>query len=144
MERTICLARINATLCNSHGGFEESAPPSLPLLANSHMHLLEACLEWMDRDNDRAWSELAEEIVELALRRFHDPAAASFASSSAATGRWCRARLRMLSSQAINMSGHGCCCAGRSASTTRARTSSHFISSITRTTTAWIEHAGLP
>ena len=68
------LARINATLPNSHGGFEECAPPSLPLLANSHMHLLEACLEWMDRDNDRAWSELAEEIVELALRRFHDPA----------------------------------------------------------------------
>ena len=68
------LARINATLRNPHGGFEESAPPSLPLLANSHMHFLEACLEWMDQDNDRAWSELAEEIVELALRRFHDPA----------------------------------------------------------------------
>jgi mannose/cellobiose epimerase-like protein (N-acyl-D-glucosamine 2-epimerase family) len=68
------LARIHATLRNPHGGFEESAPPSLPLLANSHMHLLEACLEWMDLDNDRAWSELAEEIVELALRRFHDPA----------------------------------------------------------------------
>jgi mannose-6-phosphate isomerase len=67
------LARINATLRNPHGGFEESVPPDLPLLANSHMHLLEACLEWMDRDNDRAWSELAEEIVELALRRFHDP-----------------------------------------------------------------------
>jgi mannose-6-phosphate isomerase len=68
------LARIHATLRNPHGGFEESAPPSLPLLANSHMHLLEACLAWMDQDNDRAWSELAEEIVELALRRFHDPA----------------------------------------------------------------------
>jgi mannose/cellobiose epimerase-like protein (N-acyl-D-glucosamine 2-epimerase family) len=68
------LGRINATLRNPHGGFEESAPPSLPLLANSHMHLLEACLEWMDQDNDRTWSELAEEIVELALRRFHDPA----------------------------------------------------------------------
>jgi mannose/cellobiose epimerase-like protein (N-acyl-D-glucosamine 2-epimerase family) len=66
------LARINATLRNSNGGFEESAPPSLPLLSNSHMHLFEACLEWMDRDSDRAWSELAEEIVELALRRFHD------------------------------------------------------------------------
>lgn len=68
------LARIGATLRNPHCGFEESAPRSLPLLANSHMHLLEACLEWMDRDDDRAWSELAEEIVELALRRFHDPA----------------------------------------------------------------------
>jgi len=67
------LARIHATLRNPHGGFEESAPPSLPLLANSHMHLLEACLEWMDHDTDRMWSEVAEEIVELALRRFHDP-----------------------------------------------------------------------
>ena len=67
------LARSHATLRNPHGGFEESAPPSLPLLANSHMHLLEACLEWMEQDNDRMWSELAEEIVELALRRFHDP-----------------------------------------------------------------------
>jgi mannose/cellobiose epimerase-like protein (N-acyl-D-glucosamine 2-epimerase family) len=36
--------------------------------------LLEACLEWIDQDDDRAWSEVAEEIVELALRRFHDPA----------------------------------------------------------------------
>ena len=68
------LARIEATLRNPHGGFDESAPRTLPLLANSHMHLLEACLEWMDRDDDRRWSELAEEIVELALRRFHDPA----------------------------------------------------------------------
>ena len=34
------LARIDATLRNPSGGFEESAPRSLPLLANSHMHLL--------------------------------------------------------------------------------------------------------
>ncbi len=68
------LARIEATLRNPNGGFEESAPRSLPLLSNSHMHLLEACLEWVDLDDDRRWSELAEEIVELALRRFHDSA----------------------------------------------------------------------
>ena len=68
------LARLGSTLRNPSGGFEESAPPSVPLLANSHMHLLEACLEWMDQDEDRTWSELAEEIVELALQRFQDPA----------------------------------------------------------------------
>jgi mannose-6-phosphate isomerase len=68
------LARLGSTLRNPSGGFEESAPPSLPLLANSHMHLLEACLEWMDQDEDRTWSELAEEIVELALQRFQDAA----------------------------------------------------------------------
>jgi mannose/cellobiose epimerase-like protein (N-acyl-D-glucosamine 2-epimerase family) len=67
-------ARLGSTLQNPNGGFEESSPQSLPLLANSHMHLLEACLEWIDQDDDRAWSEVAEEIVELALRRFHDPA----------------------------------------------------------------------
>jgi mannose/cellobiose epimerase-like protein (N-acyl-D-glucosamine 2-epimerase family) len=68
------LARIEATLRNPSGGFEESAPRSLPLLANSHMHLLEACLEWTELDQDGPWSDLAEEIVELALRRFHDEA----------------------------------------------------------------------
>jgi mannose/cellobiose epimerase-like protein (N-acyl-D-glucosamine 2-epimerase family) len=67
------LARIEATLRNSNGGFEESAPRILPLLANSHMHLLEACLEWTDQDDGR-WSDVAAEIIELALRRFYDPA----------------------------------------------------------------------
>jgi mannose/cellobiose epimerase-like protein (N-acyl-D-glucosamine 2-epimerase family) len=68
------LERIVSTLRNPHGGFEESAPPSLPLLANSHMHLLEACMEWLEQDAARMWAELAEQIVELALRRFQDPA----------------------------------------------------------------------
>ena len=66
------LARIEATLRNPRGGFEESSPRSLPLLANSHMHLLEACLEWADYDDER-WSRIAAEIVELALQRFRDP-----------------------------------------------------------------------
>jgi mannose/cellobiose epimerase-like protein (N-acyl-D-glucosamine 2-epimerase family) len=68
------LAKIAATLRNPNGGFEESAPRSLPLLSNSHMHLLEACLEWTNLDDDRRWSDVAAEIVELALRRFRDPA----------------------------------------------------------------------
>ena len=67
------LARIQATLRNANGGFDESVPRSLPLLANSHMHLLEACLEWTDQDNG-LWNEVAAEIVELALGRFRDPA----------------------------------------------------------------------
>lgn len=68
------LERLDATLRNPLGGYDESAPRSLPLLANSHMHLLEACLEWMDRDDDRRWSKLAAAIVELALQRFREPA----------------------------------------------------------------------
>ena len=67
------LARMQATLRNSNGGFEESAPRILPLLANSHMHLLEACLEWTHQD-DGPWGDVAAEIVELALLRFYDPA----------------------------------------------------------------------
>jgi mannose/cellobiose epimerase-like protein (N-acyl-D-glucosamine 2-epimerase family) len=67
------LARMQATLRNSNGGFEESAPRILPLLANSHMHLLEACLEWTDLD-EGPWGEVGAEIVELALLRFYDPA----------------------------------------------------------------------
>jgi mannose/cellobiose epimerase-like protein (N-acyl-D-glucosamine 2-epimerase family) len=67
-------SRLHDTLRNPLGGFKESACDSMPLSSNSHMHLLEACLEWMEQDEDREWSELAEEIVELALLRFHDPA----------------------------------------------------------------------
>jgi mannose/cellobiose epimerase-like protein (N-acyl-D-glucosamine 2-epimerase family) len=67
------LARLQATLRNSKGGFEESAPRILPLLSNSHMHLFEVCLEWMDQD-DGPWGDVAAEIVELALQRFYDPA----------------------------------------------------------------------
>jgi mannose/cellobiose epimerase-like protein (N-acyl-D-glucosamine 2-epimerase family) len=68
------LARLDATLRNAAGGYDESVPRSLPLLSNSHMHLFEACLEWVDRDADGRWHELAAHIVELALRRFQDPA----------------------------------------------------------------------
>jgi mannose-6-phosphate isomerase len=60
-------------LRNPNGGFEESAPRILPLLSNSHMHLLEVCLEWMDQDGG-PWGDIAAEIVELALQRFYDPA----------------------------------------------------------------------
>jgi mannose/cellobiose epimerase-like protein (N-acyl-D-glucosamine 2-epimerase family) len=67
------LARMQATLRNSNGGFEESAPRILPLLSNSHMHLFEVCLEWMDQD-DGPWRDVAAEIAELALHRFYDPA----------------------------------------------------------------------
>jgi mannose/cellobiose epimerase-like protein (N-acyl-D-glucosamine 2-epimerase family) len=68
------LTRLDSTLRNSAGGYDESAPRSLPLLANSHMHLFEACLDWLARDDDPRWRKLAAEIVELALQRFRDPA----------------------------------------------------------------------
>ena len=62
----------------THGGFEESRPPSLPLKSNPHMHLLEAALAWVDATEplparQGVWVRLAQELVELCLSRFLDP-----------------------------------------------------------------------
>jgi mannose-6-phosphate isomerase len=69
--------RLEAALKNPAGGFEESAPRSLPLKANPHMHLLEASLAWVELGSgpdQAAWNALADEIAQLALTRFIDPA----------------------------------------------------------------------
>jgi mannose/cellobiose epimerase-like protein (N-acyl-D-glucosamine 2-epimerase family) len=57
-------------------GFEESAPPSSPLKANPHMHLLEATLAWEAQAVADAaeWRALSDEIAELALHKLIDPA----------------------------------------------------------------------
>jgi mannose-6-phosphate isomerase len=60
-------------LKRSGPGFSSGVPDALPLLANPHMHLLEAALSWMPISDDPAWSELAAEIVALGLKRFIDP-----------------------------------------------------------------------
>jgi len=65
--------QLRVHLQNPAGGFEESNPRVLPLSSNSHMHLLEACLAWMDLDHDARWQAAANEIVELALLHFIDP-----------------------------------------------------------------------
>lgn len=57
---------------HSVGGFEEELPRSVPLKANPHMHMLEACLAWSDVSGDVAWADLADEIVDLCLARFID------------------------------------------------------------------------
>lgn len=54
-------------------GFEEASPPSIPLKANPHMHLLEACLAWSRTAPDEAWAGLGDEIAELCLSAFIDP-----------------------------------------------------------------------
>lgn len=58
---------------NPVAGFEESIPPSLPLKANPHMHMFEACLAWEEVGGDKTWSKLADEIAELCLTKFLDP-----------------------------------------------------------------------
>jgi mannose/cellobiose epimerase-like protein (N-acyl-D-glucosamine 2-epimerase family) len=57
---------------HSNGGFAESL--NRPYQANPHMHLLEAALAWRDVEPSAVWDALADEIVELCLTRFIDPA----------------------------------------------------------------------
>jgi mannose-6-phosphate isomerase len=66
-------AALYQQLKRSGPGFSSGVPDALPLLANPHMHLLEAALSWIAIDDDPAWSALAAEMVALALSRFIDP-----------------------------------------------------------------------
>ncbi|MDB6091803.1 MAG: mannose-6-phosphate isomerase [Gammaproteobacteria bacterium] len=53
-------------------GFSSGVPDALPLLANPHMHLLEAALSWTTVSDEPAWRALADEIGHLALERLID------------------------------------------------------------------------
>lgn len=53
-------------------GFEEALTRTLPLKANPHMHLFEACLAWEEAGGDARWSSLADEIADLCLTRMID------------------------------------------------------------------------
>lgn len=64
---------LRTLLAHQIAGFEESTPRILPLISNSHMHLLEASLAWSELDADPRWQKLAKELVELALTCFIDP-----------------------------------------------------------------------
>lgn len=57
---------------NPIAGFEESDPRSLPLKANPHMHMFEACLAWEEIGGDASWTALADEIAELCLSSLID------------------------------------------------------------------------
>ena len=54
------------------GGWREAG--ERPFQANAQMHLLEACLAWEDVEPSGPWRAMADEIVDLALTRFIDPA----------------------------------------------------------------------
>ena len=49
------------------GGFREPLPGKAPLMANPHMHLLEACQAWAPLDPDGPWAGLADQITSLCL-----------------------------------------------------------------------------
>lgn len=69
------LTSIRRQFSHVAGGFNNHTKKPFPLRSNPHMHLLEAALAWMAIDEDSAWEELADEIVELFQSRFLDPVA---------------------------------------------------------------------
>ena len=64
-------AAIKTAFAHSAGGFRESGARAFQ--ANPLMHLLEAALAWIEAGGGEAWSDLAGELVDLALTRFMDP-----------------------------------------------------------------------
>ncbi|MBW8880454.1 MAG: AGE family epimerase/isomerase [Asticcacaulis sp.] len=59
-------------------GFEEANPRTLPLKANPHMHMFEACLAWIDAkagdaQQDDTWRAIAQTIADLCVERFLHP-----------------------------------------------------------------------
>ena len=53
-------------------GFEESVPRTLPLKANPHMHMFEACLAWIEAGGDDEWRRIAAMIADLCIDKFLD------------------------------------------------------------------------
>ena len=68
-ELTAALQRL---LKRTGPGFDSGIPERLPLLANPHMHLLEAALAWGEISTASHWQQLAGELIELALASLID------------------------------------------------------------------------
>lgn len=57
------------------GGYTEIGDKGQVLhQSNPHMHLFEASLAWMELDRDPIWRRLADQLLQLCLDRFIDPA----------------------------------------------------------------------
>jgi mannose-6-phosphate isomerase len=65
---------IDRTLHRKGGGFYSHTTHAPPLQANPHMHLLESSLAWLQLTSSPAWAQMADEIGEIALAHFIDPA----------------------------------------------------------------------
>ena len=66
------LAAMHRLLKRTGPGYDSGLPERLPLLANPHMHLLEAALAWRELASAPVWAELVAEIEALALSRLID------------------------------------------------------------------------
>jgi mannose/cellobiose epimerase-like protein (N-acyl-D-glucosamine 2-epimerase family) len=67
------LAAVREQFGRTQGGFKETTSAISALLSNSHMHLFEAALAWIEHDPSGGWHELANDMVKLATTRFVDP-----------------------------------------------------------------------
>jgi mannose-1-phosphate guanylyltransferase/mannose-6-phosphate isomerase len=67
------LDRIRGAYAHPAGGFRE-AVEARAFQSNAHMHLFEAALSWTEVSGETRWTALADEIGELCLRSFIDPA----------------------------------------------------------------------
>jgi mannose/cellobiose epimerase-like protein (N-acyl-D-glucosamine 2-epimerase family) len=67
-------AAIDRHLRRPGGGFYSQTAPGPPLQSNPHMHLLESSLASFRVTGTPAWGEIADEIGEIALKHFIDPA----------------------------------------------------------------------
>jgi len=65
---------IEAKLAHPSSGFRENQDEAFQ--SNPHMHLFEAALAWLEADSaeHKRWRALADQIIELCLDRFIDPA----------------------------------------------------------------------
>lgn len=68
------LAVVRERFGHTQGGFKETVDGAAALLSNSHMHLFEAALAWIERDPSDEWHDLAGDMVKLAATHFVDPA----------------------------------------------------------------------
>lgn len=64
------LHRVRQRYAYENSGFRENA--AQPFQSNPHMHLLEACLAWMECGTSDEWRKVAGEVVSLALDKFID------------------------------------------------------------------------
>ena len=79
LEDAACFIRDSIVKTYSHPvrGFEESVPRTLPLKANPHMHMFEACLAWLEVGGDDEWRRIAAMIAELCVDKFLHPVTGS-------------------------------------------------------------------
>jgi mannose-1-phosphate guanylyltransferase/mannose-6-phosphate isomerase len=65
------LGSVRTAFGHEAGGFRENG--AVAFQSNPHMHLLEASLAWMNCGRAKIWSDVASEVVRLALNKFIHP-----------------------------------------------------------------------